>query len=176
MKFIVAFSFVLAAVGQVAHAQRPPKAPWALEPQSTPSLSVPADLRRAVGGELEYDDTEPMKGVAVDLDGDGIEDYLLQSAPSLCGNGGCVYVLCDGATRRKTGRFFGSPLVIQAERTHRYPNISTYSHLSAGSGAFTDYQFDGTTYVVTSTRVLEGAALERQAETVRRVPIWRPRQ
>jgi hypothetical protein len=166
---------MFAALGQMTHAQGPPKAPWGLSLQSTTPTSVPADIRRAVGFDLEYDEAEPINGVAVDLNGDGIKDYLLQSAPSLCGNGGCVYVVCDGATKVKVGQFFGSPLIVRAERVHGYPIIATYSHQSAGSGDYTDYSFDGNVYVVTSTRRVEGEALDRLLETLRRVPIWRPR-
>lgn len=176
MRFTLILSCILATVGHIAQAQEPPKAPWGLEPQSTTPISVPADIRRTVGPDLDYDEAEPIKGVAADLNGDGIKDYLLQSAARLCGNGGCVYVLCDGATRKKVGQFLGSPLIVRAERVHGYPNIATYSHQSAGSATYTDYSFDGTTYVVTSTRRVEGAAADRLSETLRRVPIWRPRR
>jgi hypothetical protein len=175
VRFILVLSCISAVIGQTAHAQKPPKAPWRLELQSTTPISVPADIRRAIGSDLEYDETEPIKGVAVDLNGDGIKDYLLQSAPSLCGNGGCIYVLCDGATRKKLGRFFGSPLYVRAEHVHGYPNVATYSHQSASSGNYTNYSFDGNAYVVTSTRSVEGAAAERLFETLRRVPMWPPR-
>ena len=115
MRFILVLSCISAVVGQIADAQGPPKPPWRLEPESTTPISVPADIRRAVG--LEYNEIAPVKGVAVDLNGDGIIDYLVQSAPSLCGNGGCIYELVDGATRR---RFNGSPLYVRAERVLGY--------------------------------------------------------
>ena len=117
---------------------------------------MPADIRRAVSADLEYDEGEPIEGVAVDLNGDAINDYLLQSAPRLCGNGGCVYVVCDGATERKLGQFFGSPLYVRAEFAHGYPNIATYSHQNAGSGTYTDYSFNGKAYIVTSARTVRG--------------------
>jgi hypothetical protein len=141
--------------------------------ENTIPVSVPTRIRSRVGADLEYDDSEPMKGVVFDLDGDGVKDYLLQSAPSLCGNGGCIYVLCDGATGRKLGQFFGSPLYIRAERDHGYPKIATYSHASAASATYTIYSFDGTAYEITSTRTVEGAAMDRLLETLRRVPMWR---
>jgi hypothetical protein len=175
VRFIVVLSCVCSVVGDITHAQTSPKPPWGLEPQSTTAISVPADIRRSVGAELEYDEAEPIKGVAVDLNGDGINDYLLQSAPRLCGNGGCVYVLCDGATRRKLGQFLGSPIIVRAERVHSYPNIATYSHQSAGSGIYTEYSFNGHAYIATSMRTVEGAAVDRLFESLRRVPMWRPR-
>lgn len=164
-----------AAIGLPAHAQVPPKAPWAITPESAVPISVPAEVRRAIAS-LDYDDTEPIRGVAADLNGDGVDEYVLQSAERLCGNGGCVYVLIDGATRRKVGEFFGSPLVVRAERAHGYPNIATYSHQSAESGDYTEYGFDGTVYEVESARRVEGAAASRLFDELRLVPIWRPRK
>lgn len=151
-----------------------PEVPWAIGPQSVMPIDVPADIRRAVGDDLEYDDGEPIKGVTADFDGDGVRDFLLQSAPSLCGNGGCVYVLCDGATHRTLGEFFGSPLYVRSERTRGYPNVATYSHLSADSAAYTEYSFDGRVYVVTSKRTLAGPAADRMRETLRQIPIVKP--
>jgi len=175
VRFILVFSVIAAAIGRMAHAQARPKAPWAFEPESTTPISVPADIRRAVGFDLEYEEAEPINGVAVDLNGDDLKDYLLRSAQSLCGTGGCMYVLCDGASRRKLGEFFGSPLIVRTERVHGYPDIATYSHQSSGSGIYTKYSFDGSVYVVTSKQTLEGAAVGRLFETLRRIPVWRPR-
>jgi hypothetical protein len=174
VKFILVVSCLSAAVVQITGAHGQPKRPWGLERQSTIRIDVPADIRRTMSAALEYDEGEPIKGVAVDLNGDGIIDYLLQSAPSLCGNGGCIYVLCDGASRRKIGQFLGSRLNVLAELAHGYPNIATYSHQSAGSATYTEYNFDGATYVVTAARTMEGAAVDRLFDTLRRVPIWRP--
>jgi hypothetical protein len=170
----VVLLIVSGAVTLFGQAQPPPKLPWGIGPQSVIPIDVPADIRRAVADDLEYDAGEPIKGVAADLDGDGVRDFLLQSAPSLCGNGGCVYVVCDGATHRKLGKFFGSPLYVRAERTRGYPNVATYSHLSAASATYTEYSFDGKSYVVTSKRTLEGPALDRLSGTLRQVPIWKP--
>ena len=170
----VVLLIVSGAVTLFGQAQPPPKLPWGIGPQSVIPIDVPADIRRAVADDLEYDDGEPIKGVTADLDGDGVRDFLLQSAPSLCGNGGCVYVVCDGATHRKLGEFFGSPLYVRAERTRGYPNVATYSHLSAASATYTEYSFDGKSYVVTSKRTLEGPALDRLSGTLRQVPIWKP--
>jgi hypothetical protein len=164
-----------AVLGGLAQAQVPPMPPWGLGPQSATAIDVPSDVRRQVGSELDYEDAEPVRGIAVDLNGDGVRDYLLESAPRLCGNGGCVYVLYDGATRRKLGQFFGSPLYVRGERTHGALNIATYSHQSADSATYTEYGFDGKVYSVTSARTVDGPAADRLLETLRQIPIWRPR-
>jgi hypothetical protein len=174
MRIFLVLSGVFAAVGQLAQAQAPPQAPWALDAQSTGVVSVPADIRRAAGNDLDYNETDQVQGVAVDLNGDGTNEYLLRST-RLCGSGGCVYALFDGATRRQFGRFYGSPLVVRAERVHGYPKITTYSHQNAESGDYTEHSFDGTVYVVTSERRVEGAAANRLFEELRLVPVWRPR-
>lgn len=166
--------FVAATVGEMSQAQEPPGPPWRLESELPIQIDLPADLRLAAGSDLDYEAGEPVRAVAVDLNGDGVNDYLLQSAPRLCGNGGCVWMVCDGATRRSLGRFFGSPIYIHAQRSHGYPNVATYSHQSAGSGNYTEYRFDGRTYVVASARTVEGAAVDRLFETLQRVPLWRP--
>jgi hypothetical protein len=163
------------ALTEPAHAQGPPKPPWALAQQSAISIALPPDVRLAAASDLDYDDAEPITGVAVDLNGDGIRDYLLQSAPRLCGNGGCVYVLYDGATRKKLGEFFGSPLYVHVERSHGAQNIATYSHQSADSATYTEYGFDGKVYSVTSVRTVTGPAADRLLETLRQIPIWPPR-
>ena len=165
---------LLAALGNMALAQDPPKAPWRLESHSTTLIAIPAAIRLAAV-DLEYGDAEPLKGVVVDLNEDGVHDYLLQSAPSLCGNGGCAYVLCDGATGRKIGEFFGSPIVVRAERRRGYPDIETYSQMGAGSGDHAEYGFDGAAYVVTARRTVEGETAARLLETLRRAPVWQPR-
>ena len=134
-------------------------------------IAVPSGLRSAVG--LEYEETDSIKGVLVDLNGDGVRDYLIQSASSLCGNGGCVYALFDGATHENLGQFFGNPVYVRAERAHGYPLIETYAHSSAFSGTYTTYTFNGTTYVVTSIREVAGGSLDSLFATLRRIPMWR---
>jgi hypothetical protein len=176
VRAILMVSCLSVAFAQVLPAQGAPQAPWGIDLTSTTPIRVPADIRRLVGADLEYDETELIKGVVVDLGGDGIDDYLLQSAPSLCGNGGCIYVLCDGATRKKLGQFFGSSIYVSAERVRGYPNIATYSRQSAQSASYIEYRFDGSGYVVASARTVEGAALNRLLETLRPVQIWRPRR
>jgi hypothetical protein len=165
---------LLAGVSVLLQAPPTPRLPWGVGPQGVIPIDVPAEIRSAVSDDLEYDDGEPIKGVTADLDGDSIRDFLLQSAPSLCGNGGCVYVLVDGKTHRKLGEFFGSPLYVYAERTHGHPNIATYNHLSASSATYTEYGFDGSSYVVTSKRTLEGPAADRFTEILRQIPILKP--
>ncbi len=163
-----------ATAALTAQAGRPPAGPWAFTQQSAVVLKLPTSMRRAAGAELEYDDAAPVKGAMLDLNGDDVADFLLQSAPSLCGNGGCVYALYDGKTRKKVGEFLGSALYVQAERTHGYPRIAAYSRLSAASANYTESAFNGTTYVVSAARTVDGPALDRLLESLRQIPIRQP--
>ena len=154
-----------------ARAQTPPAAGWGLRTQDVIVIRVPTAVRQQLG-DLEYEDADSVKGVAVDLNGDGVKDYLIQAAPTLCGNGGCPYGIFDGATGKELGQVFGSPLYVRAEKTHGFPVIETYSHLSAGSGTFTRYAFDGTAYAVSSTRTVEGESLDSLMMALRGIPFW----
>ncbi len=158
----------------LAQAQTPPLAPWGLGIEDVIVVIVPPSIRSQLG-DLEYEDTDSVRGVAVDLNGDGVKDYVIQAAPSLCGNGGCPYVLFDGATGKELGQVSGSPLFVRAEKAHGYPIVDTYSHLSAESGTLTTYTFDGTAYVVSSARTAQGASLDSLIVALRRIPLWRPR-
>jgi hypothetical protein len=167
-------SLLFVAVVSAAMSAQTSRLPFAVGQQNVTTINMPTDVRRAIADDLEYDEADPLKGVATDLNGDGVTDFLVQSAPSLCGNGGCVYVLIDGAARRKVGQFFGGPLYVRAERSRGYANVATYSHASAQTGTFTEYSFDGNSYVVTSKRTVEGPALERLTEALRQIPNWTP--
>jgi hypothetical protein len=95
-----------------------------------------------------------------DLNGDGVEDFLIVSAASLCGTGGCPYALVDGKSMRQVGDFFGSPILISDQKINHYPVIQSYSHIGAGSGNFTTYVYDGQKYQVVSEVYLIGESIE----------------
>ena len=154
--------------------QGAPSPPWGVVMDGVLPISVPAAIRSQL--DLEYEDTDTIRGVLVDLNDDGIRDYLIQSAPSLCGNGGCPYALVDGATKKQVGQVFGNPLYILTVKMHGWPIIETLSHLSAESASLTKYSFDGTAYVVASTRQVQGATLDSVVADLRPIPMWRPRR
>lgn len=110
--------------------------------------------------QLEYGDNAVPYAFLKDLNGDGAEDFLIVSASSLCGTGGCPYVLVDGKTMRQLGEFFGSPILIADQKINNYPVIQSYSHLSAGSGNFTTYVYDGSNYQIVSQVYLAGESVE----------------
>lgn len=136
-------------------------------------ISVPAAIRDRVE-DLEYDDTSSVQGVMVDLNGDGTKDYIIQAAPSLCGNGGCDYAIVDGASGRSLGIIFGGTLVVGGAGAHGFPLIETVSHMSAESVADARYSFNGSSYVQSSSRLVSGASLEKLDAQLRKLPRFQP--
>lgn len=57
--------------------------------------------------QLEYYDNAVPYVFRKDLNGDGIGDFLIVSASSLCGTGGCPYALVDGKTMRQIELYVG---------------------------------------------------------------------
>jgi hypothetical protein len=109
---------------------------------------------------LEYYDNTVPYVFQKDLNGDGAEDFLIVSATSLCGTGGCPYALVNGKTMRQIGDFFGSPILISDQKINNFPVIQSYSHLSAWSGNFITYIYDGKKYQVVSQVYLIGESVE----------------
>lgn len=156
----------------VSHAQTPRTERWVLSRGDMAVISVPAAIRDRVE-DLEYDDTSSVQGVMVDLNGDGTKDYIIQAAPSLCGNGGCDYAIVDGASGRPLGIIFGGTLVVGAAGAHGFPVIETVSHMSAESVTDAMFSFDGSRYVQSSTRVVSGASLDSLDAALDRLPRFR---
>jgi len=156
----------------VSFAQTAIRKPWVLARADLAVISVPAAIRNQLD-DLEYDDTSTVRGVMVDLNGDGAKDYIIQSAPSLCGNGGCNYAIVNGARGKSLGTIFGGTLVVGGAAAHGFPVIETISHLSAESVTDDTYSFDGSSYVRSSTRIVSGAPLDSLLARVDTLPRFR---
>jgi hypothetical protein len=137
-----------------------------VHPTSTREIQLPAAVVDSPEfGELEYDGP-PYRGL-----GDGTPEYVVQSAPSLCGNGGCVYALFDGASLRPLGLVFGDWLIVRGGPAGTYPAITAYSHLSAEAATDTTFVYDGGRYVRGASVEVRGAVLDRLVDESRRVPV-----
>jgi hypothetical protein len=156
-----------------APAQSPPSPPWWFGTQAVSVIRVPAAIRKQLDG-LGYTESDSIKGIAFDLNGDGVLDFLVQSAPSLCGNGGCSYDIFDGATSRDLGQVFGGVLYFHAAKVRGLPLIDALSHRNAESATYTTYAFSGSRYRIVSARTLQGAALDSLQTALHRIPQWRP--
>jgi hypothetical protein len=134
---------------------------WSFDAGSTSSVEIPewlpADSLRAA---LDYEATDAIRGLVVDLNRDGIDDYVFQFSQNVCGTN-CQYQLIDGRTRRSLGLVGGSVVYVRATLVNAYPVINQYGHSSAESGYWSTLVFDGREYVAVSTVWLSGEALER---------------
>ena len=132
------------------------------------TLQIPATIQWSQEfGDLDYEGP-PYLGVRLDLNGDGVPEYIVRGARRLCGNGGCPYAIFDGATFRALGTIFGSVIYVRSARQQRFAILQTYSSVSADEARYTTYVFDRTRYVVRDSVQLSGAALTRlQAELSR---------
>jgi hypothetical protein len=161
----------LLSMGQTSNRRTAPTTPWSLRIGRIP---VPGAFGPGAAAYLDYEDGEPIDGVVVDLNGDGVNDYLIVSANRMCGTGGCAYLLYDGASEKRIGEFFGDPLIVRPKGARAYPDISTYTHLTVRSGIYTTRGFDGKIYVVSSSRAVEGPELDRLFDPLRAIPFWPP--
>jgi hypothetical protein len=73
----------------------------------------------AILADLEYEDAQTPRLFQADINGDAAVDYIVEAAPSLCGNGGCPYAVVDGRTIEHLGTFFGSLLILLERRGPR---------------------------------------------------------
>jgi hypothetical protein len=124
--------------------------------------------------DFEYPQNEKTKVFQYDFNRDGFRDYLVESWKSLCGTGGCLYALIDGKTKKRIGDFFGAPILVLDQTINGFPVIQSYSHLSANSGGFTTYVFDGSKYQVVSSVYVEGKSLDelfKKLEGFRKVTL-----
>jgi hypothetical protein len=151
---------VLPLIGNAYPGQKRPSG-MLLDNSSVSQMELPAagDIPNVLN-QLEYEDHAFPHVFQKDLNGDGVADFLIVSASSLCGTGGCPYALVDGKTMRQIGDFFGSPILISDQKINHYPVIQSYSHISAWSGNFTTYIYDGKKYQVVSEVYLTGESVE----------------
>ncbi|HEY7682153.1 MAG TPA: hypothetical protein VH879_05885 [Gemmatimonadales bacterium] len=125
----------------------------------------------SVKAELEIDDTTPVLGLAVDLNGDGHRDLIVRSAPSLCGaSGNCSFAVLDGAMNRVVGGLGGNLVVVRSRRIGGWPVMQTWWHTSAGSGIYTTYVFDGVRYITVASVPVEGEGLESLFRELNQIP------
>jgi len=143
---------------------------WSFAQDTAREIAVPeAVVQAADFGVLEYD-APPYRGLRADLDGDGVSEYIVQSAPSLCGNGGCVYALFDGSSLRSLGMIFGGSMVVRAAPVGEFPVINALSHLSAEAATYTTFAYRGGGYVRLTSIEVSGPALDQLVRELRRVP------
>lgn len=94
----------------------------------------------------------------IDLNSDGSADFLIRG---ICGNGGCEYVIVDGASSRLLGTVFGDAVCATWNEGRTFADIESFSHQSANSGLHFKYRFDGKSYVRYESLDLSGSEVTR---------------
>ena len=111
-------------------------------------------------GDLEYE-RAPFLGLLVDLNGDGVPEYLVRAAPARCSERGCPYAIFDGASFHSLGTIFGSVIYVRAARSETFAIINTFSPNGGDSATYTTYAYNHTRYVARESVQLSGDALRR---------------
>ena len=165
---------LIASSGRLS-AQSPEPGDWAISSWDLPLLRpLPPGLDSTMLLDLEYGRTDSVVGTAMDLNADGTPDFLIESARSLCGaSGNCSFVIVDGRSRRSVGTLGGNRLFFRQRRVNAWPVIQTWWHMSARSGLYSIYVFDGAHYVQLAAVPVQGDGLDpfsRQLDSVRTRP------
>jgi hypothetical protein len=152
---------------------RPPR-PWAIYFEDIVTLQAdgPA-LAPFMGRPLGNPLLRLPRGARYDLNGDGIDDYIVHTREG-CGASGCAYAIVDGQSAQVWGRVIGSPLVIRAETTRGLPEIDSYTQTGPDAGVLTTFAFDGRQFAETSRSSVAGPDWSAMLKRLERVPRWRP--
>jgi hypothetical protein len=154
----------------VAVGQSPAAGDWSLGSGTVSAVHLPATLSPD-DLDLEYEPGDTVTGVRADLNGDGQPDFILRSAPSLCGaTGNCTFAVIDGATLHALGHVGGSRLYVRGRRINGWPVIQSWWHMSAGSGLYSTAVFDGKEYVPLAQVPVEGDGLTQLFSQLDSVP------
>ena len=122
-------------------------------------LPTPIEMSQTFG-DLEYE-RAPFLGLLVDLNGDGVPEYLVRAAPARCSERGCPYAIFDGASFHSLGTIFGSVIYVRAARSETFAIINTFSPNGGDSATYTTYAYNHTRYVARESVQLSGDALRR---------------
>ena len=153
---------VLVVLGSPASWAGEPRS-WQLTRSSVEEVRVPeAIAAHPVLVELEIPSGVGSTGIARrDLNDDGAEEYFVQSAPTLCGNGGCPYAIFDGRTLAYLEQVFGNVIREREERFKGWAVLECFAHLSASSTTYGVFAFAGSAYARVSSLELPASVATR---------------
>src|SRR5262245_29496593 len=171
MKCLLACSAALLLVSATVRSETPPRYVRWFDSGLGGPLEVPEAIRRSPDfAQLGDEEEETPRGVRVDLNEDGSEEYILIGSGKSCGTGGCPYKLFDGRSHQILGTLFGDPLILTDARINGFTVLCMYSHMSAGSGSYNTYVFDGHTYEPVSSLSLRTDSLDDLFADLRKLP------
>lgn len=149
---------------------------WEITRKSVKVLPVPeAILEHPTIAEFEHPSgATELPVVLRDLNGDGAAEYFVQSAPSLCGNGGCPYAIFDGQALSYVGQVFGNIVRERREQFRGWTVLECFSHLSASATGYGLFAHSGVTYALVASLELPSSTAQRLLEP--RTSAGRPRR
>lgn len=122
--------------------------------------------------ELEYFDEPKPLVFLYDLNGDNVDEIFIRSNQSLCGNGGCDYVLIDGQSNKRIGDLFGNPVVVlQKKKGQSFPDIQAFAHSGSGTGTLDTYRYKSGKYKSASSVGLSGRRVDKYFEKIGKTPV-----
>lgn len=125
----------------------------------------PASAEALFSQEYPANSTEVLAH-GLDINGDGVEDHTVASyRNSLCGTGGCPYVLLDGRSGREIGSFFGSVAVLTA-KVNGYAVIQVIGKRSIDSSSLTTHVYDRGSYHLVSYSILQAEGVREWRRTL----------
>jgi hypothetical protein len=150
---------VLAAAAVVAASSAPEQAaaPTGEFPMRTffsvrsaqPDDTIPDALRE----QFEKDDGGPLRSVALDLDGDGVDEkFVLCSVPTV--SGGYQWLVFDVKNGTGRGVIVGALIFVGRETDKGFPRFETYWRQGGNMSVVSRYAFDETRYGRKATRAL----------------------
>jgi hypothetical protein len=112
-------------------------------------------------------DGSDLRAVRLDLNDDGIPEYILCCN---CSPAGCIYAIVDGQTKQLLGKVSGTRIHVLAQRTKGAAVLEGFSLKGEGEATLVRMVFDGTSYVVDRTDLLTGVGVKWAQEKFDELP------
>lgn len=141
-----------------------------LDSSSFKRTSLPeSESLRSIIVDEGFDDSKPLI-YSVDINGDGIPDYIIESDQAICGTGGCIYLVIDGKTFEKKLDFLGSPPIISDRKFNGHSVILILKYSGPDMATIDVYEFKKKEYERTKSIKLSGEKLKNQLKKFRKAP------
>jgi hypothetical protein len=141
-----------------------------LDSSSFKRASLPeSESLQSIMADEGFDDSKPLI-YSVDINGDGIPDYIIESDQVICGTGGCIYLVIDGKTFEKKLDFLGSPPIISDRKFNGHSVILILKYSGPDKATIGVYEFKNKEYERTKTIILSGEKLKKQLKRFRKAP------
>lgn len=120
-----------------------------------------------VYGDLDASPGEPIRGVKIDLNSDGTDDFIWVSDQLMCGTGGCVIVLVDGKSKAKIAEFLDFSFVIFDKTQNGYKEIATLDYSDADNAFLDIYVFRQDGYVFIKKEPISAVSIEKNFKVLK---------